>query len=278
MTTTTPSTALATVQPTFTVPERLTLAGFLTGYRRLTPTPTRSISPVHHLVPGRSSRLFAVRRPTSRASPGPGSPGPGPRHGRRPLSTIAGYPDTRSRKNSSPAHRPPMSAVRGWTTSPCRRLRPQQARCPAGRRRARDCRRACPDFPAGPERAAGLGGNLRGHRAPGPGARAQDADHYPQGRQDRHRPAGTAHGPGDRPGHRRAHRRAGVPGRGRAAAGPARRRADRPQDGPPGRDRQGRHAPHASARVHHRRPGRRGAAAGCTRRRLACRPADHDAV
>ena len=41
-------------------------------------------------------------------------------------------------------------------------------------------------------------------------------------------------------------------GRGRAAAGPARRRADRPQGRPPRRDRQGRNAPHAQARVHHR--------------------------
>ena len=36
MTTTTPSTALATIQPAFTHPERLALAGFLAGYRGLT--------------------------------------------------------------------------------------------------------------------------------------------------------------------------------------------------------------------------------------------------
>ena len=33
MTTATPSTALATIQPAFTDPERLALAGFLAGYR-----------------------------------------------------------------------------------------------------------------------------------------------------------------------------------------------------------------------------------------------------
>ena len=40
-----------------------------------------------------------------------------------------------------------------------------------------------------------------------------------------------------------------------AAAGPARRRADRPHDRPPRRDHQERHAPHAAARVHHCRSG-----------------------
>jgi hypothetical protein len=36
MTTAAPSTALATIQPAFTAPERLALAGFLAGYRGLT--------------------------------------------------------------------------------------------------------------------------------------------------------------------------------------------------------------------------------------------------
>jgi integrase/recombinase XerD len=36
MTTATPSTVLATIQPAFTDPERLALAGFLAGYRGLT--------------------------------------------------------------------------------------------------------------------------------------------------------------------------------------------------------------------------------------------------
>jgi hypothetical protein len=36
MTATTPSTALATIQPAFTDAERLALAGFLAGYRGLT--------------------------------------------------------------------------------------------------------------------------------------------------------------------------------------------------------------------------------------------------
>jgi len=36
MTTAAPSTALAAIQPAFTDPERLALAGFLAGYRGLT--------------------------------------------------------------------------------------------------------------------------------------------------------------------------------------------------------------------------------------------------
>ena len=77
--------------------------------------------------------------------------------------------------------------------------------------------------------------------------------HPPPGRQGHHHPARTAHGTRDRPGHRRAHGRPGVPDRRRAAAGPAQRRVDRPQGRPPRRDHQDRHAPHAAARVHHRR-------------------------
>ena len=48
--------------------------------------------------------------------------------------------------------------------------------------------------------------------------------------------------------------RAGLPGRGRAAAGPAWRRADHPQGRPPRRDHQDGHPSHAQACVYHRRP------------------------
>ena len=47
-------------------------------------------------------------------------------------------------------------------------------------------------------------------------------------RQGRHHLARPAHRPGDRPGRRRAQRRTPLLGCGRSAAGPARRRADRP--------------------------------------------------
>jgi len=48
--------------------------------------------------------------------------------------------------------------------------------------------------------------------------------------------------------------RGGVPCQGRAA-GPARRQADCPQDGPPGQDRQADHPVYAATRVHHCRAG-----------------------
>ena len=62
------------------------------------------------------------------------------------------------------------------------------------------------------------------------------------------------------------------------AAGPPRRRADRPQDRPPRGNRQVRDAPHTETRLHHGRPGCRGAVAGCARGGVACGPAHHDSV
>jgi integrase/recombinase XerD len=47
---------------------------------------------------------------------------------------------------------------------------------------------------------------------------------------------------------------------------------------PPRRDHQDRHAPHAAACVHHRRAGRGGPATRRARSRLSCRSAHHDAV
>jgi len=58
-----------------------------------------------------------------------------------------------------------------------RRPGPQRARRPPGRRRARPARRARADLPARPQRAARLGGDRRGHRAPGPGTRPPDPGH-----------------------------------------------------------------------------------------------------
>jgi integrase/recombinase XerD len=63
-----------------------------------------------------------------------------------------------------------------------------------------------------------------------------------------------------------------------AAAGPARCRADRPQGRAPYWHRQGCHTSHAQTCVHHRGTGCRGALARCAGGRLTRRSADHDAV
>jgi hypothetical protein len=83
MITAAPSTALATIQPAFTDPERLALAGYLAGYRGLTreayALDLRQFTTwVPRPLPG------AVRRPPRRhrrLRPRPGDQGTGPRHG-----------------------------------------------------------------------------------------------------------------------------------------------------------------------------------------------------
>ena len=63
MTTAVPSTALATIQPAFTDPERLALAGFLAGYRGLTREAyTLDLRQFTTWYRARSLPLFAVRR------------------------------------------------------------------------------------------------------------------------------------------------------------------------------------------------------------------------
>ena len=64
MTATTPSTALATVQPVFSESERLALAGFLAGYRGLTREAyTLDLRQFTAWCRARSVSLFSVRRP-----------------------------------------------------------------------------------------------------------------------------------------------------------------------------------------------------------------------
>jgi len=63
MTTAAPSTALVTIQPTFTGPERLALAGFLAGYRGLTREAyALDLRQFTTWCRARSLNLFAVRR------------------------------------------------------------------------------------------------------------------------------------------------------------------------------------------------------------------------
>ena len=64
MTTAAPSTALATILPAFTDPERLALAGFLAGYRGLTREAyALDLRQFTNWCRARSLALFAVRRP-----------------------------------------------------------------------------------------------------------------------------------------------------------------------------------------------------------------------
>jgi integrase/recombinase XerD len=64
MTTAAPSTALATIQPAFTDPERLALAGYLAGYRGLTREAyTLDLRQFTTWCRSRSLSLFSVRRP-----------------------------------------------------------------------------------------------------------------------------------------------------------------------------------------------------------------------
>jgi integrase/recombinase XerD len=63
MTTAAPSTALATIQPVFTDPERLALAGYLAGYRGLTREAyTLDLRQFTTWCRARCLPLFAVRR------------------------------------------------------------------------------------------------------------------------------------------------------------------------------------------------------------------------
>jgi hypothetical protein len=120
MTTAAPSTALATIQPAFTDPERLALAGFLAGYRGLTREAyALDLRQFATWCRTRSLPLFAVRRADiegfardlePKGAPAPPSPGGCP--------PSPGSTDTPSKKNSWTTPRPPTSGGRGWITSP----------------------------------------------------------------------------------------------------------------------------------------------------------------
>ena len=281
MTTAAPSTALATIQPAFTDAERLALAGFLAGYRGLTREAyTLDLRQFTTWCRARSVNLFAVRRADIESfARDLEAKGRARATVTRRLCTIVGfykYAVEEELLDHSPAahvRRPRVdyeSHAVALDRNELGALLVAAGLGPPGRARA--------DLSPRPERTAGLRVDRDRHRAPRPRTRTPDPDHHPQGRQGRHHPAGAAHRPGDRPSHRRTHRRAGLPCPGRPAAGPARRRADRPQDRPPRRHRQDRHASHAQTRVHHRRARRRRAPARRARGRFARRSADHDAV
>jgi len=281
VTTAAPSTALATIQPAFTDPERLALAGFLAGYRGLTREACMlDLRQFTTWCRARSLPVFAVRRADIE-----GFARELEARGRaraavtRRLCTIAGfyrYAVEEELLDHSPAahvRRPRLDYESHATALDRNELGALLVAAGLGP-------------PAGHALISLLA--LNGLRV----SEATGADIEHLGLERGHRtltitrkggkvvtiPLAPAHRPGDRPGHRRTLRRPGLPHRRRAPPGPARRRADRPQDRAPRRDHQARRTAHPQACVHHRRPGRRRAAARCAGGRLPRRPAHHDPV
>ena len=272
MTTAAPSTALATIQPAFTDAERLALAGFLAGYRGLTREAyALDLRQFTTWCRARSLALFAVRRADIESFARElEARGRARATVTRRLCTIAGFYRYAVEEELLEHSPPPTSAVRGWITSrtPSPWIATSSAPCWSPPGSVRRAEHALISLLAlnGLRVSEATGADIehlgleRGHRTltiTRKGGKVVTIPLAPR----------TARAIDLAIGERT--RRAGVPGRGRAAAGPARRRADRPQDRPPRRDRQGRHAPHAQTRVHHRRAGCRGPAARRARGRLA---------
>jgi Phage integrase, N-terminal SAM-like domain len=155
MTTAAPSTALATIQPTFNDPEWLALAGTLAGYRGLTREAyALDLRQFASWCRDRSLGLFTVRRADIESF---ARDLEARRRARstvtRRLCTIAGlykYAVEEELLEHSPrrARPPPAGGLRVAR----RRAGPQRARRPAGRRRTRAAGRACADLPARAER------------------------------------------------------------------------------------------------------------------------------
>ena len=256
MTTAAPSTALATIQPAFTDAERLALAGYLAGYRGLTREAyALDLRQFTTWCRARSVALFAVRRAD--------------------IESFARDLETKGRARATVTRR--LCTIAGFYRYAVEEELLDHSPAAHVRRPRVDYESHAValdrDELGALLVAAGLGSPaehalisllaLNGLRVSE--ATGTDIEHL--GLERGHRtltitrkggkvvtiPLAPRDRPGDRPGRRRAHRRAGLPGRGRTAAGPARRRADRPQDRPPRRNRQDRHAPHPQTRVHHRR-------------------------
>ena len=204
MTTAAPSTALATIQPVFTDPERFALAGFLAGYRGLTREAyTLDLRQFTSWCRTRSLNLFAVRRADiesfarelevrgrARATV------------TRRLCTIAGFykyaVEEELLEHSPAAHvRRPRLDYESHATALDRNelgaLLVAAGLGPPAEHALISLARA--------QRAAGLGGHRRGYRTPGAGTRPPHPGHHAQGRQGGDHPARPAHRPRHRPGY-----------------------------------------------------------------------------
>jgi integrase/recombinase XerD len=241
MTTAAPSTALATIQPAFTDAERLALAGFLAGYRGLTREAyALDLRQFTTWCRARALGLFAVRRAD--------------------IESFARDLEARGRARATVTRR--LCTIAGFYKYAVEEELLDHSPAAHVRRPRVDYESHAVALDRNELGAllvaAGLGppaehalisllalNGLRVSEATG-----ADIEHLGRGTRQR----------------------AGLPGPGRTAAGPARRRPDRPQDHPARRDRQARHAPHAETRIHHRRAGCRRPAARRARGCLSCDP------
>jgi len=119
MTTAAPSTALATIQPVYTEPERLALAAFLAGHRGLTrEVYALDLRQFTTWCRARSVSLFTVRRADIESfAHDLEAKGRARATVTRRLSPSPGSTDTPSKKNSSIIPRLRTSGGRGWTTN-----------------------------------------------------------------------------------------------------------------------------------------------------------------
>ena len=206
----TPTTAVARYQPVLSDVERITMLGFLAGYRGYTRDAyALDLRQFTAWCWQHEHRLFDVRRVDIECF-ARDLEDRGKARGRSPAGCArsSGSTATPRRKASSSTRRRCTSAGRASTTSltsptwtatssassssppACRRPRPR------------------PGVAVGAEWAAGLGGDRRQHRSARPRTRASHPDRVAQGPQARHHAAGPARRPSNRPRRRRTPRRA----------------------------------------------------------------------
>jgi integrase len=203
MTTAVPSAALATIQPVFTEAERVALAGFLAGYRGLTREAyALDLRQFTTWCRARSLALFAVRRADIEGfAPDLEARGRTRATVTRRLSTIAGfyrYAVEEELLASSPAahvRRPRVDYESHAVALDRNELGALLVAAGLGTpgEHALISLLALNGLRVSEATGADIEhlGLERGHRT---------LTITPQGRQDRHNPAGAAHGPGDRPG------------------------------------------------------------------------------
>jgi integrase len=280
MTATTPSTALATVQPVFTDSERLALAGFLAGYRGLTREAyTLDLRQFTAWCRLRSLSLFSVRRAD--------------------IETFARELEAKNRARATVTRR--LCTIAGFYKYAVEEELLEHSPAAHVRRPRLDYESHATALDRNELGAllvaAGLGPPaehalvsllaLNGLRV----SEATGADIEQLGLERGHRTLVITRKGGKvvtvplAPRTARAIDLAvGSALKGRcspprtAAAGPARRRPDRPAGDPPRRDRQGRQPAHLETCVHHRGARCRGAAARRAGSRLPRRSAHHDEV